>query len=137
MWQCFYSKFKLWRSSKNSSRRKPYTYYWHKTYANVKALLNVRDSVVDRNHVKLMYEAKPVTRAHTSLDTTIYIFERKYTNAWQGLSTLSLMEHNRILIWEKTYKCIECDQLYKKCTTLWSRPNSYKIGIIQICQDRK
>lgn len=52
----------------------------------MKALLNVRDSVVDRNHVKLMYEVKPVTRAHTSLDTTIYIFERKYTNAWQGLS---------------------------------------------------
>lgn len=49
-------------------------------------LLNVRDSNMERNHVKLMYVAKPITRAHTSLDIRIYIFERKHTNVWQSLS---------------------------------------------------
>lgn len=43
-----------------------------KLMVSVQDLLNVRDSIVERKHIKLMYVEKPVTRAHTSLGTRIY-----------------------------------------------------------------
>ncbi|EHH30361.1 hypothetical protein EGK_11009, partial [Macaca mulatta] len=76
--------------------------------------LYIRSSILERNHMNMMYVAKSSVKIHISKVIVGFVLERSLTNVCGKVFSQNshLVNHGRIQTGEKSYRCHECGKAF-------------------------